>query len=492
MVASGGTDFWVKGLERSVKQGWFASLTAMAYSSSNDVVAAAGGGGHILLLNLRTLGPVEPRKLESGVCCLCFGKNGQLYAGLENGSVVAISAYGAQISSAKISRKPITSLLFTDTYGLVVASKDRRLRRLNPRTLDELTDAVKFSWTTHDLDSLNRGNQLVASGSDNNLHLVDPDSLSPLLVVHPATTRQTHNASGFGQIATAGEDGTVVVLDEKAHTPTCVVPVASEALAGLQIPAYRPSLFLADSTGVVQEWGIHTLSPETALQVEGKAKAMAISPSGHVLAVCSDRSVQVFIRASQLEELAWHQEETAWRNSFFGRITQLVQRIMRRPLPALPPAPPLPAAVARAALNTDPEVREIERSTSQALVSAYRQVAAAARQVDWKSVGRAVEKHRRQQLEAQRLELRRLREERLSKTLEEAQKRREWREQQHRIREQAIRQARAEERSKQFWNGVSRLVGNIASSAASNAASGTWVNSYTRKDGTRVRGYRRR
>ena len=130
--------------------------------------------------------------------------------------------------------------------------------------------------------------------------------------------------------------------------------------------------------------------------MEGKIKAMAISPSGHVLAICTDRSVQVFLRASQLEALAWHQEETAWRNSFFGRITQLIQRIMRRPLPALPTAPPLPAAVARAALNTQPEVREIERFTSQALVNAYRQVAAAARQVDWQSVGRSVETgHRR-------------------------------------------------------------------------------------------------
>jgi len=158
----------------------------------------------------------------------------------------------------------------------------------------------------------------------------------------------------------------------------------------------------------------------------------------------------------------------------------------------LPPAPKLPSALAMAALKTDPEVREIERSTSQALVQAYRQVAAAARRVDWKAVGRAVENQQRHQLEAQRLELRRLREERLSKALEEAQKRREWREQQHRSREQAIRQARAEQRSKQFWEGVGRLMGNVASSAVSSAAAGTWVCSYTRKDGTRVSSYRRR
>ena len=158
----------------------------------------------------------------------------------------------------------------------------------------------------------------------------------------------------------------------------------------------------------------------------------------------------------------------------------------------LPPAPKLPSALAMAALKTDPEVREIERSTSQALVQAYRQVAAAARRVDWKAVGRAVENQQRHQLELQRMELRRLREERLSKALEEAQKRRELRQQQHRSRELAIRQARAEQRSKKFWEGFGRMMGNVASSAVSSSSSGTWVNSYTRKNGTRVRGYRRR
>jgi hypothetical protein len=59
-------------------------------------------------------------------------------------------------------------------------------------------------------------------------------------------------------------------------------------------------------------------------------------------------------------------------------------------------------------------------------------------------------------------------------------------------RELAIRLAKAEERSKKFWEGVGRLMGNLASTAASSAAAGTWVGSYTRRDGTRVRGYRRR
>jgi len=139
-----------------------------------------------------------------------------------------------------------------------------------------------------------------------------------------------------------------------------------------------------------------------------------------------------------------------------------------------------------------PGVTVLPLGTLPLQLVAYRQVATAARRVDWNAVGRAVENQQRHQLEAQRLELRRLREERLSKALEDAQKRREWREQQHRSREQAIRQARAEQRSKQFWEGVGRLIGNVASSAVSSAAAGTWVSSYTRKDGTRVRGYRRR
>jgi hypothetical protein len=38
---------------------------------------------------------------------------------------------------------------------------------------------------------------------------------------------------------------------------------------------------------------------------------------------------------------------------------------------------------------------------------------------------------------------------------------------------------------------VGRLMGNVASSAVSSSSSGTWVSAYTRKNGTRVRGYRR-
>jgi len=492
MTTFGEPDFWVKGLERSVKQGWFSSLTAMAYSQAFDLLAVAGGGGHVLLLNLRTLDAVEPRKLESGIRCLCFSAKGSLYAGLDNGSVTNISVQGAQLLAAKISRKAITSLLCTERYGLIAGSEDRRVRQLQPATLAELASTAKLNWAANDLVLLEQNGQLVVSGSDNNLHLVDADSLAPLLVLHSGAARQTHNAAGHGQIATAGQDGTVTLLEAGAHTQTCVLPIASEALAGLQIPSGQPLLFLADASGVVQEWDLHAIEPQSALQVEGKTKAMAVSASGNVVAVCTDRSVQVFLRASQLSELAWHQQESAWRRSFVGRLVQFIKKLVGRPLPMLPPAPKLPSAIAMAALKTDPEVREIERSTSQALVQAYRQLAAAARRVNWKAVGCAVENQQRHQLEAQRLELRRLREERLNKALEEAQKRRELRQQQHRNRELAIRQARAEQRSKQFWEGFGRLMGNVASSAVSSSSSGTWVSSYTRKNGTRVRGYRRR
>lgn len=67
MATSEEPDFWVKGLDRSVKHGWFSSLTAMAYSQNFDLLAVAGGGGYVLLLNLRTLDAVEHRKLESGI-----------------------------------------------------------------------------------------------------------------------------------------------------------------------------------------------------------------------------------------------------------------------------------------------------------------------------------------------------------------------------------------------------------------------------------------
>jgi hypothetical protein len=486
------TDFWVKGFERHVKQGWFASLTALAYLQRGDILVIAGGGGQILLVNLQTLQASEPKKLVSGIRCLCFGQSGQLFVGLDNGSIACLSSQGVQLLSAKISRKPITSLLWSEDYGLLVAAEDRQLRRLAPETLEEICASEKLRWVGHDLALIEQGQQLVAAGSDNNLHLIDPELLAPLLVVHAGTARQTRNSCGHGQLVTAGQDGSVTILDAVTHHQRRVLPIANGNLAGVQIVDAAPALFLADQQGVVQEWDLQTLEPLSALQVDGSTKALTVSGSGDVLAVCTDRSVQVFLRASQLTELACYQQQLASRQSFLSRIEQFFRRLVGRPLPALPPPPDLPPALVQAALHTDPEIREIERTTSEALVQAYRGVAADARKVDWKAVGQAIDKQQRHQLEIQRLELRRLREERLSKTLEEAQRRRQFHHQQVQARELAIRQAKAEERSKKFWEGVGRLMGNMASTAASSAAAGTWVSSYTRRDGTRVRGYRRR
>ncbi len=486
------TDFWVKGYERLVKQGWFASLTALAYHQRDDILAIAGGGGQILLVNLQTLQASEPKKLESGIRCLCFGQSGQLFVGLDSGSIACLSSQGLQRLSDKISRKPIASLLWSADYGLLVAAEDRQLRRLAPESLEEICASEKLRWVGHDLALIEQGQQLVAAGSDNNLHLIDPELLAPLLVIHAGTARQTRNSSGHGQLVTAGQDGSVTILDAATHVQRSVLPIANSELAGVQIVDGEPTLFLADQQGVVQEWDLHTLEPLSALQVDGSTKALTVSGSGDVLAVCTDRAVQVFLRASQLTELACYQQELARRRSFLSRIAQFFRRLVGRPLPALPPPPELPPALAQAALHTDPEIRAIERTTSEALVQAYRGVAAAARKVNWKTVGQAIDNQQRHQLEVQRLELRRLREERLSKALEEAQRRRLFRQQQLEAREIAIRREKAEQRSKRFWEGVGRLVGNMASSAASSAATGTWVNSYTRRDGTRVRGYRRR
>ncbi len=486
------TDFWVKGYERLVKQGWFSSLTALSYSERSDVLAVAGRGGRILLVNLQALEALEPKKLESGIRSLCFADSGQLFAGLDNGSVVSLSAQGLQLLSAKVSRKPITSVLWSADYGLLVAAEDRRLRRLVPETLEEISTSEKLRWVGQDLELLEPDQQLIVAGSDNNLHLVDPQLLAPLLVIHAGTARQTHNSSGHGHLVAAAQDGTVTILNAGTHSQRSVLPIANDELAGVQISDREPALFLADQQGVVQEWDLGTLEPISALQVNGKTKALTVSGSGDVLAVCTDRSVQVFLRASQLTELACYQQELARRQSFLSLIEQFFRRLLGRPLPALPPPPKLPLALAQAALITDPEIREIERTTSEALVQAYRGIAATARKVDWKAVGKAIDQQQRHQLEAQRLELRRLREERLSKALEEAQRRRLFRQQQLEARELAIRREKAAERSKKFWDGVGRLVGNMASSAASSAATGNWVNSYTRRDGTRVRGYRRR
>lgn len=486
------TDFWVKGYERLVKQGWFSSLTALAYSKRSDVLAVAGGGGRILLVNLQTLEALEPKKLESGIRSLCFADSGQLFAGLDNGSVVSLSAQGLQLLSAKVSRKPITSVLWSADYGLLLAAEDRRLRRLVPETLEEISTSEKLRWVGHDLELLEPDHQLIAAGSDNNLHLVDPQLLVPLLVIHAGKARQTHNSSGHGQLVTAAQDGTVTILNASTHSQRSMLPIANDELAGVQISDTEPALFLADQQGVIQEWDLRTLEPISALQVDGNTKALTASGLGDVLAVCTDRSVQVFLRASQLTELACYQQELAMRQSFLSRIEQFFRRLLGRPLPALPPPPELPSALAQAALNTDPEIREIERTTSEGLVQAYRGIAATARQVDWKAVGKAIDQQQRHQLEAQQLELRRLREERLRQALEEAQRRRLFRQQQLEARELAIRREKAEQRSKKFWEGVGRLVGNMASSAASSATRGTWVNSYTRRDGTRVRGHWRK
>ncbi len=419
------TDFWVKGFERVIQQGWFSSLTAMAYSPHTDCLAVAGGDGRILLVDLRTLECTEPQKLDSGIRALSFTGSGHLVAGLQSGAIVSISLQGIQLLSAQVSRKPITALSTAGDFGLIAASEDRQLRRLNPATLMESTAPVKQRWVGNDLAWLDPGRQLVVAGSDNNLHLIDPELLAPLLVIHAGTSRQTHTTAGHGQLVTAGQDGVVTLLDAGTHLPYCLLPIANCQLAGAQIAANRPSLFLADPTGVVQEWDLRTLEPQSALQVEGSAKALAVSASGNVLAVCTDRSVQVFLRGSRLDALANHQQELARRSSFLSVIAQFFRRLFGRPLPALPAPPRLPKALARASLYTDPEIRSIERSTSDALVRAYREIAAAARKVDWKALGQAIQKQQRHQLEAQTLELRRLREERLSRALDEAQKRRD-------------------------------------------------------------------
>ena len=486
------TDFWIKGFERIVKQGWFSSLTVVAYSQHHEALAIAGGGGRIALLNLQTLEVLEPQKIESGVCSLCFSDSGQLFAGLDNGSVISISQKGVQLLSAKVSRKPITSVLWTAAYGLLAAAEDRRLRRFAPETLEEISFSEKLSWICNDLEFIESDQHLVAAGSDKNLHLIDPKNLSPLAVIHYGTSRQTHTSSGHSQLVTASQDGTATILDAGTHSQCSVLPIANEELAGVQIAKTDPALFLSDQQGVVQEWDLRSYEPMSALQVDGKTKALTVSGSGDVLAVCTERAVQVFLRASKLTELASYQQELAKRQSFLSRIEQFFRRLLGRPLPALLPPPELPKALAQAALQTAPEIREIEQSTSEALVRAYRGIAASARKVDWKALGQAINKQQRHQLERQRLELRQLREERLSKTLEEAQRRRELRQQQFEARELAIRREKAAQRSKKFWNGVGRLVQNIASTAVSSAASGTWVKSYTRRDGTRVRGHWRK
>jgi WD40 repeat protein len=240
-------------------------------------------------VNLQTLEKFEPKKLESGIRCLCFVPSGQLFVGLDNGSVVSLSVRGAQLLSSKISRKPIRSLLWSGAYGLFVAAEDRHLRLLAPSTLEEIAISEKLRWVSHDLALIDQDQQLVAAGSDNNLHLIDPQLLAPLLVIHAGTARQTRNSSGHGQLVTAGQDGTVTILDAGTHSRRSVLPIANGELAGVQIADAEPALFLADQQGVVQEWDLQTLEPLSAVQVDGSTKALTVSGSGDVLAVCTDR-----------------------------------------------------------------------------------------------------------------------------------------------------------------------------------------------------------
>jgi hypothetical protein len=488
MTESHKTDYWVKGLEHDFVQGWFASLTAITFDKKTDCLAFAGARGRILWVDLHTFDFVEPKRTDAGVSCLCFTENCHMIAGLENGSLVRISPQGTHLLTKKISRKSITSLAYSRQFGLIAAAADQTLRRIDPTTLSEIATSEKQRWMTRDLEILDAEKQLLAAGSDNKLHLIDGELLAPLLEIHEANARQTHTTAGHGHLVTAGENGAVTLLDSGSYIQNSVLPIDDETLAGVQIPSEHPSLFLANQCGTVQEWDLDCLEPKSALQVEEATKALAVAPSGDVVAVCTSKSLRVYLRASQLDQFDEYHQELSYRQSFLGRLVQIVRRLFRRPIPALPPAPKLPRSLAFAALNTDPEIRQFDRTTSEELVRAYRGLASAARRIDWKDLSNALDKHQRRQQEAQLLELRRLREVRLGKAMAEAKQRREARQQLLQERQRAILKAKAEAQAER----IMRLIFNVASTAVGSGAAGSWVSSYTRKDGTRVSGYRRR
>ena len=493
MTEANGTDFWLKGFELNVSHGWFTSIRATAFSQDQDHVAVAGDKGHISIINLCTFEVIGPSKLEAGVTCLYFTNKHFLIAGLDNGSIATVSMQGVPLLSKKISKKPITAIIQAKNKDLVVACDDRYLRRLQQDTFSELQRSPKMPWAASDLALSTKGDELFAAGSDHQLHLVDSEYLASFAAVHSGESRLTHNSTNDRYIAYAERSGSITVLDAGSHEQQLNLPVASNELKGLSMAANQPNLVVVDDNGTVQEWDISEPKMISALQLESEARSLAMDDCRNIIATSSSSKIYIYLRASALSEYEWHMKETERRNSIIGVISDFFRRLFKKPaLPELPPAPNIPKALLRATRKIEPEIRSIESSTSKSLVECYQKLAKEAKNVDWRSVVRNVDRFERRRLEKQQLELRRLREERLKQTLDEAREKRQFRQQQL-IKHEAEKERKlAEKRSKEFWEGTGKLFKAVAQFAISSSAAGTWVNSYTRKDGTKVRGYRRR
>lgn len=445
----------------------------------------------IHLLNLSSLECVDLSRLNAGIRCLTYTNGGNLVVGLDNGDVLSISADGNHSLHAKISRKAITALEYINNR-LIVASEDRQLRSLDLVTFQVTQVSDKQSWAANGLAFDKETQHLLAAGSDNKLHLIDANSLKSSQVLDESSAKKNLASSNHGFIAVADCHGEVSVLNSSNYTRQAVLPVSDEALAGMQIPDAVSSLFIADRKGFVQEWDLANLRPITALKSEGTSNAFVVCPTGSVIANCGDKSVQVFIKASHLDQFVEQQKVLSFRNSFLGRIATAFRSLFRLPIPDLPSAPSIPLGLAQAALHVDPEVIEIEQSLSAGLVEAYQTVSKTLREVNWKEINESIDQHQRHKRETELLRIRRMREERLAQTLQEAQQKREYRQQQETIRQQAAQRALAEKRSKEFWDGVGSFVRSATTGAIRSSVGGTWVGPYTRKDGTRVKGYRRK
>jgi hypothetical protein len=497
------SDFWIKTIEASFDQGWFSSLQTIAYDTTAHRVAAGGDKGTVAFLDLATGHSRESSSLNDKIRSLCFGAAGELFVGTENGKVARLSAgHCLPELIQKVSDKAITCLAFHRCQGLLAGSDDRRLRLIDTNTLAVQATSPKEGSYVQDVAFSPDGTKAHSAGCDNCLRVYDLPNLAVGEIAYKGSDSQREVAASNGFHAVGSKDGVVTIIqDNRPEGPICL-PVSSDEIVSVLIPRDQTSLLTVDAKGRMQEWGLPDVRPISALDSDLTTKAAAISHKGDVAALCSDGKVVAYVRASAVKQIKALQEYKYIQNSFSGLIQRLIRLILRQPPLMAPVDPQLPDAAAKIATRLNFEELAYERSISDAFVSCYDAIASSAKMVNWKEVAKAVQEHERVELEKQKQELQLMREVRLAQAAEEAKRRREFRERVYRDRQEAQRQAQrmeeqrlAEEqrRSSSFWRGVNRLLSDDGSSSSGDSSTRTrQVRSYTRKDGTRVRSYKRR
>lgn len=495
-------DFWIRSLEASFDQGWFSSLQAIAYDRAQHRVAVGGDNGKVSMLNLsngrtQVLGSVNDK-----IRAVCFASSDVVFVSTEYGSVARLSAQRCSLELIqKISDKAITSLAFHSVHGLLAGSDDYKLRIIDPHTLSVRAESPKEGSYVQAVAFSADGTRAVSAGCDNCLRVYKLPSLQEGEILHQGEDSQREAVAAHGVYVAGSKDGLVTVIEKGDSQNLTCLPVSDQEIVSVLIPQSRPSLLTVDGKGRLQEWSLANLNPISALDSELTTKAAALADTGDVAVLCSESKVVAYLRASAVEQYKALVEFKEHQDSLSGLIQRLIRWLFRMPRPEPPSDPGLPLAAAVIASRMDADDLAHERSLSEMLVSCYEAISKAAKKVNWKQVSRTIQQHQRNELEKQKLELRRIREERLAQAADEARRKREFRERVHHERKeqarrlerlQAQRRAEAEQSSGSFWRGVGKAFTESGSSSGGSDNRTRQVRSYVRKDGTRVRSYKRR